>query len=180
MTENNAQKTAYVWYLSYGSNMCYERFMHYIRGGSFEKGGACHAPCKDQSEPVRKTGYAIPYDMYYAMDSLKWHGAVSFLDTSREGSALGVAYLVTREQFDHVVKEENGGGLPANNTGWYGKVLSLGYLDGYEVVTFTNPKTLGPNEPSGDYLDTLARGIRENYPGMTDDQIRDYLEGCKR
>ena len=47
-------------------------------------------------------------------------------------------------------------------------------------MTFTNPKTLEPNEPSEDYLGTLARGLRENYPGMTDDQIREYLEGCKR
>lgn len=179
MTKNATNNEDLVWYLSYGSNMLFERFMHYIRGGSFRKGGACHAPCADQSEPRRKACCRIPYDMYFAMNSEKWHGAVSFLDTSHEGEALGVAYLVTRQQFDHVVQEENGGGLPVNNTGWYRKVLSLGYLDGYEVVTFTNPKTLESNEPSEDYLETLARGLRENYTEMSEEEIWAYLERCK-
>ena len=30
------------------------------------------------------------------------------------------------------------------------------------------------------YLVTLARGLRENYPEMSDEEIRDYLESCKK
>ncbi len=172
----NTKREDLVWYLSYGSNMLFERFMHYIRGGSFQKGGACHEPCADQSEPRRKACCRIPYDMYYAKSSPSWGGkAVSFLDTSQEGEALGVAYLVTRQQFDHVVIQENGGRPPVLNQSWYDKTLSLGYLDGYEVVTFTNSEKLPPNDPSEEYLETLAAGLRENYTEMTEEEIREYL-----
>ena len=172
----NAPREDLVWYLSYGSNMLFERFMHYIRGGSFRKGGACHEPCADRSEPRRKACYRIPYDMYYAKSSSNWGGkAVSFLDTSREGEALGVAYLVTRQQFDHVVIQENNGLPPELNPGWYDKTLSLGLLDGYEVLTFTNAEKLPHNDPSEDYLETLAAGLRENYTEMSEEEIWEYL-----
>ena len=171
----------YVWYLSYGSNMLYDRFMHYIRGGSFVKGGACHEPCRDQSEPIDKSNYEIPYDMYYANESEPWGGmGVSFIDTSKPGRALGVAYLVTREQYWHVVIQENRGKRPEDNPHWYDKVVSLGDFRGHEVMTFTNHDRLPSNEPSEAYLDTLALGLRENYPEMSDEEIRDYLESCKK
>ncbi|MBQ4468198.1 MAG: CDP-alcohol phosphatidyltransferase family protein [Firmicutes bacterium] len=173
--------TDYVWYLSYGSNMLYDRFMHYIRGGSFVNGGACHEPCRDQSEPIDKSNYEIPYDMYYANESGPWGGmGVSFIDTSKPGRALGVAYLVTREQYWHVVIQENNGKRPEDNPHWYDKVVSLGDFRGHEVMTFTNHDRLPSNEPSEAYLDTLARGLRENYPEMSDEEIRDYLESCKK
>ena len=173
--------TDFVWYLSYGSNMLYDRFMHYIRGGSFVKGGACHEPCRDQSEPIDKSNYEIPYDMYYANESEPWGGmGVSFIDTSKPGRALGVAYLVTREQYWHVVIQENRGKRPEDNPHWYDKVVSLGDFRGHEVRTFTNHDRLPSNEPSEAYLDTLARGLRENYPEMSDEEIGDYLESCKK
>ena len=133
VTSGDAEADAdadYVWYLSYGSNMLYDRFMHYIRGGSFANGGACHEPCRDQSEPIDKSNYEIPYDMYYANESGPWGG--------------------------------------------------MGDFRGHEVMTFTNHDRLPSNEPSEAYLDTLARGLRENYPEMSDEEIRDYLESCKK
>ena len=168
-----------VWYLSYGSNMLYERFMHYIKGGSFRNGAACHEPCSDQTPPRRKTTYDIPYDMYFGGHFKYWDGlGVSFLDTSWKGQALGVAYLVTRHQFEHVTVQENGGRPPAE--GLYSKILSLGTLDGYEVVTFTHDGIMEYTEPCENYLDTLTKGLLENYEDMTEEEIRTYLTNCIR
>lgn len=173
-------KDGYVWYVSYGSNMLKERFMHYIKGGQFEGGGACHEPCRDISDPVAETAFDIPYDMYFGKSSFAWEGkGVSFLDISRPGHALGVAYLITREQFEHVVRQENGGSIPSHGS-WYNIRLSLGTLDGCEALTFTNDTAGGYNGPGERYLDTLRRGLAEHYRDMSREEIDSYLESCVR
>ena len=53
-------------------------------------------------------------------------------------------------------------------------------MDGIEVATLTNAELRAYNEPCDDYLDTLRKGIRENWPGMSEEEIRDYLMGCMR
>lgn len=170
----------YVWYVSYGSNMLNERFTHYIKGGSFEGGGACHRACADTDEPRAVRPYDIPFDMYFGNRSGSWEGrGVSFLDVSRPGHAKGVAYLITREQFEHVAKEENGGTAPEDSVGWYNKVVNLGRMSGYDVVTITNGQGVHPNEPSEAYLSVLARGLSENYPEMTNEDIQLYLDKCR-
>lgn len=81
----------YVWYVSYGSNMLYERFLHYIKGGSF-RGSRYRRPCADQSLPLAVKTVEIPYDMYFGNESGSWRGGgVSFLDVTQKGKALGVA-----------------------------------------------------------------------------------------
>ena len=166
----------YVWYVSYGSNMLRDRFMHYIKGGAYENGGAYHNPCEDLSEPLAVKPFEIPFDMYYGNTSGSWEGkGVSFLDITKSGSAKGVAYLITRGQFDHVAREENGGTEPDYCPNWYNTVVSLGFMDGCEVVTITNDKVRPSNEPAEAYLDTLRRGLRENYLEMTEDIISEYL-----
>ena len=173
--------TDYVWYVSYGSNMLKERFMHYIEGGRFEGGGAWHEPCADTTPPLAVRAYDIPFDMYFGNSSGSWGGkGVSFLDITQPGQAKGVAYQITREQFEHVACQENGGCEPAYSHGWYDTVVSLGELDGYEVVTITNSEVRDYNEPSEAYLQTLHRGLRENYPEMSDAEIEEYLGGCQR
>lgn len=171
----------YVWYVSYGSNMLRERFMHYIEGGSYEGGGACHDPCEDRTQPLAVKTYDIPYDMYFGNSSGSWEGGgVSFLDITKPGSVKGVAYLITREQFDHVAQQENGGCEPEYSVNWYNTVVTLGEMDGCEVVTITNDSVRPYNEPTEAYLDTLKRGLRENYPEMTEEEIGEYLDECRR
>ena len=170
----------YVWYVSYGSNMLYDRFMCYIKGGSFE-GSRPHPPCNDTTEPVEARPVEIPYGMYFANSSGSWQGkGVSFLDITGKGRSLGVAYLITREQFDHVVLRENAGRAQNRDCGWYEDTITLGEMDGIEVATLTNAELRPYNEPCDDYLDTLRKGIRENWPGMSEEEIRDYLMGCMR
>jgi gamma-glutamylcyclotransferase (GGCT)/AIG2-like uncharacterized protein YtfP len=169
----------YVWYVSYGSNMLRERFLCYIEGGSFE-GSRYHPPCEDTALPLAVKTVEIPYDMYFANDSGSWGGGVSFLDTSKKGSALGVAYLITEEQFDHVSVRENSGRKPTPGYGWYEDVIPLDDMDGFKVRTITNKELRPYNDPCSSYWKTLARGIRQNWPEMSDDEIEDYLNSCIR
>ena len=176
---NNTNPDNYVWYVSYGSNMLRERFMCYIKGGQFEGCGKYHEPCRDTSDPVAVATYDIPYDMYFRNNSASWGGkGVSFLDISKQGHALGVAYLITREQFDHVALQENGGHQLLN--AWYNTIISIGMMDGHDVVTITNNAVCDFNAPSEGYLDTLHRGIAENYKDMTSAEIDRYLQSCIR
>ncbi len=171
----------YIWYVSYGSNMLEERFLCYIEGGCFDDGGSYNEPCEDTTHPLEKRAIDIPYDMYFGNTSGSWNGCgVSFLDTTKEGHALGVAYLITREQFEHVSAEENCGRFP-NGTGyWYENIRTLGEMDGFEMVTITNDELRPYNEPCEEYLNTLKRGIRENWKEMSEEDIDNYLDSCIR
>lgn len=174
-----SDKMEYVWYVSYGSNMLRKRFMHYIEGGRFENGGADLKACTDITPPLDVKTVNIPYDMYFGNRSRSWEGGgVSFLDTEKQGHALGVAYLVTREQFEHVAAEENGGIFPAGKGEWYSDIISIGEIDGYEIVTISNRNIREYNKPCEAYLETLRRGLRENYTDMDEEEIESYLQNC--
>ena len=170
----------YVWYVSYGSNMLLERFMCYIEGGAYGQ-SRYHPPCSDTTPPVAVKAIEIPHDMYFGNVSGSWHGSgVSFLDTASHGKALGVAYLITKEQFDHIVYEENSGRPQNKIYGWYEDTVSLAPIGGIEALTITNEDLRPYNEPSEEYLDSLFDGIRQNWPDMSDEEIGDYLKCCIR
>lgn len=170
----------YVWYVSYGSNMLYERFMCYIAGGSYNS-SRYHPPCEDTTSPVAVKAVDLPYSMYFGNVSGSWHGSgVSFLDVTGPGNALGVAYLITEKQFEHVCRRENDGREPEHGYSWYEDVVDLGEMDGFKVMTVTNRDLRDYNEPSSEYLETLTVGIGQNWPEMSEDEIRDYLESCIR
>ena len=171
----------YLWYVSYGSNMLYERFLCYIEGGSFEDGGSYNEPCEDTSAPLEVRTLEIPYDMYFGNYSGSWNGCgVSFLDTSKKGKALGVAYLITKEQFKHVATWENSGRFPEGYGSWYENIKTFGKLDGFDLVTITNNDLRPYNDPCKEYLRTLTRGIKENWPEMSDEEIDNYIDSCIR
>lgn len=170
----------YVWYVSYGSNMLQERFMCYIQGGSFE-GSRNHPPCDDATPPVAVRTFDIPYDMYFGNISGSWPGSgVSFLDTTRKGNAFGVAYLITKKQFEHVSARENDGRTPTPGYGWYEDIISIGMVDGFEVMTITNNIIRPYNRPIPKYWNTLFRGIKQNWPEISGEEIDDYLNSCIR
>lgn len=168
----------YVWYVSYGSNMLIDRFLCYIKGGSYN-GSRSLPPCNDTSDPVEIKPYIIPRDMYFGYYSSQWDGGVSFLDTTKPGKAYGVAYLITREQYEHVACQENGGYEPEDSS-WYNKRYSLGSEDGIEVLTLTNNGVTEYNMPSERYLEVIRDGIRQNYPDIAEDDINRYLSKCIR
>ena len=175
-----AWNNEYVWYVSYGSNMLKERFMCYIEGGSY-KGSRPHPPCNDTTPPVAIKSIEIPHEMYFGNKSRSWRNmGVSFLDVAKEGKSLGVAYLITKEQFDHVVYRENCGRPQNKYSGWYEDTIDLAPIDGFEVKTITNRDLRNYNEPCNEYWNTLVKGIKENWPEMSDEEIKEYLNSCIR
>ena len=157
-----------------------QRVICYIKGGSYDNSRP-HPPCDDTTPPVAVKAVEIPFDMYFGNSSEYWdYGGVSFLDTNKEGHALGVAYLITGEQFEHVVKRENAGRIPDGTGSWYEDIISLGEMEGYEILTVSNNELRDYNEPCERYLNTLKKGIKENWSEMSEEDINDYLNSCIR
>src|SRR5579862_610370 len=99
-----------VWYAAYGSNLCAERFGCYIAGG-IPPGRT--DPCRgarDRTLPRRDRPLAIPHRLYFTGTAKSWGGSPSFVDLVRDpdGPTHGRAYLITWEQFEDVVAQENG------------------------------------------------------------------------
>ena len=108
--------------------------------------------------------------MYYGNNSGIWNGSgVSFLDVSEPGFAYGVAYLITREQYEHICQEEG----PSDNC--YNLRLNLGTHDNISVMTITNCIKRPLNDASEKYVDILLEGLKENYKYLSIDEIREYL-----
>lgn len=173
----------YVWYASYGSNINKERFLCYILGGQARGALTSEEGARDQSMPIKYENIEIPRKQYYANSSKRWQNqGVAFIGSEYSGeTTLGRMYLITRQQFEDVVKQEcklsvhksmdikidharkNGWALVVPNS-WYGKILFLGERDGYPIYTFTNPHDLQDyRKPSKEYLQMIASGIYENY-----------------
>jgi hypothetical protein len=124
--------------------------------------------------------------VFFAGRSRTWddHG-VAFLDPDVDGVVRGRLYLITAQQFEDVVSQENQnllldlGDLEQLErldlgAGWYGLVLAFGRVDGRPVLTVTNREPKEPFKPSLPYLRYVAKGLREAHD-MSDDEIADYL-----
>ncbi|MCR4661605.1 MAG: gamma-glutamylcyclotransferase, partial [Clostridia bacterium] len=149
-------KDNYRWYVCYGSNMLKRRFMCYLTGKGDDEYNvkATNDPCKNQSEPLCSLRVEVPYELYYGNSSSRWnnHGA-AFLDPNKKGSTIGRAYLITKEQYEHVHIKE--GKI------WYGHEIVLGEIDGIKVVTFTNEERQMENAPSDAYKKVINAGTKE-------------------
>lgn len=165
-----------MYYVAYGSNMLNERFMNYIKGGLCRFNGKYYNSCKNISEPLKSIKVNIPYDMYFSKNSSKWNESpVCFLDDSKSGFVYGKGYLITKEQFDDIQKQEG--------IYWYGKIINLGEIDGFQAYTFTNDKNLshkGYESISKEYLKVLKLGLKETYNELTDEEIEKYIINCTK
>ena len=114
--------TQYVWYASFGSNLCSERFRCYLRGGkvagmSVEQPGARDQHVPFTVPPTKEcptTSMVVPHRLFFAKVSPWWsNGGVAFLDVSesetdeRMHSHLRL-YRISLEQFCDVFAQENG------------------------------------------------------------------------
>ncbi|HEY6472038.1 MAG TPA: hypothetical protein VIY26_04035 [Acidimicrobiales bacterium] len=190
-----------VWYASYGSNLCADRFGCYLAGGLPR--GAAH-PCRgarDATPPREDRPLDIPHRLYFAGTSKTWGGAPCFIDTVEDATTPthARAYLITWGQFEDVVAQENGHratppidralhGLAAGTgqrigPGRYEHLLCVGRLDDVPVLTFTSPSTMddaGLAAPAPAYLSLLVDGLRESHR-LRDDALVTYLgsaPGC--
>ncbi|WP_158825764.1 hypothetical protein [Mucilaginibacter lacusdianchii] len=185
----------YVWYVSYGSNLLKERFLIYINGGKFPGSTAVYLGCKNKSLPKDCQDIYINSELYFARTSKSWNGAVAFIRTqfSAKEITLGRMYLITKEQFIDIVKQENSIkndlDIDFNNVinkqssiisnGFYGNILFIGNQDNYPMFTFTNKEDIQePKRPTKEYLSAIIRGIKQTF-GYNNEIIFDYLTSKK-
>jgi len=187
-----------VWYASYGSNLLYDRFLCYIRGGRPEGSSGDCAGCSDRSPPKADRSIIIRHRLYFSKNSPWWEGkGVAFIRSESDNNAttLGRMYLITADQFTQIVRQENGRTpihqsitIEFNRTishgksmimgGWYSRIIHLGSEDGYPIFTFTggwDDEEIQPNEPGEAYLDTIVRGLKETYPEMSHIEVMSYI-----
>jgi len=182
--ESELKNDEYVWYLSYGSNLNKNRFYCYILGGQPPGSAETEKGCKDATLPVKVRGKTIPYEMVFAGTSTRWNNkGVAAIDPKKNHTALtyGRMYLITKDQFFDLVKQENY--IPLNekldwtlpNPGeekkllphnWYGKLLHLGEEDGYPIYTFTileDFERVQINPPDRSYIKIIQKGLEETH-----------------
>lgn len=184
-----------VWYVSYGSNMCFARFACYIEGG-LPPGGTRENPgARDRRLPERTIPVDLPGTVYFAGDSPQWGGGVAFYDHATPGRASARGYLVTAEQFADIAAQEMyrlprpgdpladlvlsplDGGRHELGPGRYETLLDVGEHEGLPLLTFTSPHGLDHVEhtrPSEAYLSMVRDGLRETR-GWDDEEISSYL-----
>lgn len=186
-----AVETQLVWYAAYGSNMARSRFLAYLGGSRVPGAEGGHAGARDGSEPLADEPCRFDRSIRFTGHSKRWLGAPAVLDhAATSPGALGRRYLVTRQQFEDVVAQENRrparripiesltvGAVTATGRSSYAGLLLLGFDGSIPVMTFTSPRrpekaTLAA--PSGAYLATIARGITESHP-LTASEVAEYL-----
>lgn len=202
MTDAKRRPPEVVWYAGYGSNLSAERFLCYIAGGT-PRGAA--QPCRgarDTTQPRADRPLDVPYRLYFSGHSTMWDGAPAFIDTveSTDTPARARAYLITWEQFEDVVAQENGrltapidlvpdeltvGSSHPIGAGLYPNVRCVGHLEGLPALTFTSARTMAEAQaelarPADAYLEMMIDGLRVSH-AMSDGAIVAYLgaaPGC--
>ncbi|MFB7392704.1 histone deacetylase [Streptomyces sp. NPDC056191] len=168
-----------VWYAAYGSNMHAERLGCYLAGGR-PPGGAREFPgCRDPRGPDRSVAVELDGQVYFAAESPVWTGGLAFYDPDADGTAWGVAHLLTAGQFSDIAAQEMyrepgadldlaevlATGRCALGPGRYETLVCPGHLDGLPVLTLTAPWPMPPADglspPSAAYLRHLAAGLHE-------------------
>ena len=104
----------YVWYASFGSNLRAERFRVYLEGGTLAGNSRVYPPCLDPSPPKQSVRLQLPFQMYFGGESPSWGGGVAFIRRQNRATAVSRAYLITLDQFRHVVAQENRMSRPAD------------------------------------------------------------------
>lgn len=172
----------YVWYACYGSNLFKDRFLCYIKGGKPANSTRIEIGCRDKTEPIATDKITIDLPLYFAMRIPHWNfGGGCFLGhlSDENNKTLGRKYLITKEQFVDVVRQENSnndinidfekviknGNLIITDSK-YGNLFYLGEFQGNPIFTFTTPHNFGVlevNKPDILYLKTILNGLREIY-----------------
>lgn len=190
------ERTDEVWYVSYGSNMCRDRFLHYLQGGRPDGARRSYPGAHDRSLPRADTAVQLPGRIWFAGESTTWGGGMAFYDHDVPGPTPARGYLITAAQFADVAAQEMhrlpdpgdplqriiiegfAGGRHTAGAGRYETLIDVGDLDGRRMVTFTSPHgadAVPHTLPAPAYRALLAAGLQEAH-GWDDAGISAYLE----
>ncbi len=145
-------ETEKVWYACYGSNLNADRFRAYIEGTVNPANGIPENGCTDKSLWTDTKVRTFRGQLYFAKSSRKWdHGGVAFIDPDMNDTIYMRLYLITREQFFEVQKQEGA---------WYARRVDLGVAeDGNPIYTFTAQYRYPSNSPSKLYRDWIETAL---------------------
>lgn len=181
---------AFVWYVSYGSNLNVDRFLKYLNVGRHTEAE------KFTAEDIDSIQVQVPHGIYFAKSGRWGSGGIAFLDvdTVEDFTCAVRAYKLTIQQFWSLVCQENGSrsitldwnkmqderNYDAPQSGLYSRIVNLGMIEGIPAFTVTNPesyasmlskeKTPVPyqflelgmlNPPSREYLNTINEGAEQ-------------------
>ncbi|MFC9705749.1 histone deacetylase [Streptomyces sp. NPDC056943] len=187
-----------VWYAAYGSNTHAERLGYYLAGGRPPGAARTFPGCRDPRPPERSVALVLPGRVYFAAESPVWGGGLAFYDAAADGTAWGVAHLLTVGQFSDIAAQEMyrppGSDLDLTEVlatgrcplgpGRYETLVRAGFLDdresggdGLPVLTFTAPRPLPLRPPSAAYLRHLAAGLHAA-GAWRPAEVAAYLAGC--
>ena len=194
--KNGQSKKDKVWYAVYGTNLNVPRFSCYIKGGIPEGTSKTDIGCHDKTMAIDGGKILIPLQLYFAQKSPRWENkAVGFVNSKINLAirTLGRKYLITKDQFEDVFKQENGIDIEKkihidfNNArekgaitlqkSWYGRVIFLGEEEGIPIYTLTAHWDFKYEEiasPSYSYIRHIIMGIKQTY-NLFDEQIAEYL-----
>ncbi|MFE2557651.1 histone deacetylase [Streptomyces sp. NPDC059352] len=168
-----------VWYAAYGSNTHTERLGYYLAGGCPPGAAWAFPGCRDPRPPERSVALLLPGRVYFATDSPVWRGGRAFYDPAADGTARGVAHLLTVGQFSDIAAQEMyrepgqdldlsevlAAGRCSLGPGRYETLVCPGLLDGLPVLTFTAPWPM-PEEDSGELRKPSAAYLRQLAAGL--------------
>ncbi len=190
LDDYEADARTLVWYVAYGSNLLWSRFRCYLVGGSPAGSRHTNPGARDPSGPVAVEPVQIPGRVVFAGQIPGWGGGgAAFFDPTVAALAAGKAHLITLDQLDDVVAQENGlspgtdfglgsvlsGGELTIADARYDMVLHIGTLQGFPMLTLTSRASdLTPTAPSPAYLWTIAAGLQEAH-GWAPPRIAAYL-----
>lgn len=195
-TAHEVPRAGLVWYVSYGSNMSFERLACYIEGGRPSGGARTNPGAHDPRLPSRTIAVELPGALYFAGRSRQWGGGgTAFYDHDAIGPTAARGYLLTAAQFADIAAQEMHrvpdpddplqevlvGGLTDGRheagPGHYETLIQVGEHAGLPMLTFTAPHGsdhVAHTEPSPEYRATLALGLREAH-GWSLRQADEYL-----
>ncbi len=189
-----------VWYACYGSNICRDRFLCYINGGTPAGAKKYFTGCEDKTQPKDSRPFEIPHPIYFAKKSVTWDGGgICFLHPEKSPEkSLGRVYQISVSQFKDLVRQElifdgvieidfeelrERGSYNCLKDGRYGELLYLGEIENKPVISFTSPVHLSEeiNPPSPAYLQTIAKGLNEIYDLKKEELVEYFqnIEGIK-
>jgi hypothetical protein len=179
-----------IWYVAYGSNLSFERFCRYLRGGPLSGSDRVYPGCRDTSDPLDSVGLMISGNVYFAGRSSVWRSGMAFYDPDAAGEVAARGYLISAEQFIDVLAQETRrspgvvldlapairGDRLSVGLGAYPIIVRVGDREGVPLVTFTTDRhTTGPlKPPSAGYLAAMAAGLQEAH-GWSPERIDRYL-----
>ncbi|MFP7296992.1 hypothetical protein [Neobacillus niacini] len=163
------------------------------KGGKPAGSSKVEIGCRNTSLPLKESVFEIQHPLYFAKEAARWgFQGVAFigLSSEKENVTLSKKYLVTREQFLDILKQENNGlefdihledviekgSQVFRNNAWYGNILYLGEHEQYPIFTFTAPwdvKEVQLKKPSYEYLSTIVKGLKRDF---SDEEIYEYLK----